>query len=121
MLCCLQIYFGLCLLCFKQKTACEMRISDWSSDVCSADLRPASIVIAKGWTSSSDASSRTNIAGGASATPRPAAAAEAISAELSKIGLRSIGAATPAAATVGRASCRERACQHGDIAVVDVA
>src|SRR3546814_3425910 len=29
------------LLCFffKQKTAYEMRISDWSSDVCSSDLR----------------------------------------------------------------------------------
>src|SRR3546814_10641014 len=26
------------LLCFKQKTAYEMRISDWSSDVCSSDL-----------------------------------------------------------------------------------
>src|SRR3546814_1983996 len=25
---------------FKQKTAYEMRISDWSSDVCSSDLRP---------------------------------------------------------------------------------
>src|SRR3546814_17362218 len=35
----------LCQLCyfvfffFKQKTAYEMRISDWSSDVCSSDLR----------------------------------------------------------------------------------
>src|SRR3546814_2203254 len=30
------------LLClFKQKTAYEMRISDWSSDVCSSDLVPA--------------------------------------------------------------------------------
>src|SRR3546814_1176546 len=30
------------VLCFfKQKTAYEMRISDWSSDVCSSDLRPA--------------------------------------------------------------------------------
>src|SRR3546814_6093426 len=27
-----------CLV-FKQKTAYEMRISDWSSDVCSSDLR----------------------------------------------------------------------------------
>src|SRR3546814_11571881 len=27
---------------FKQKTAYEMRISDWSSDVCSSDLRKAS-------------------------------------------------------------------------------
>src|SRR3546814_3333287 len=26
------------VLCFKQKTAYEMRISDWSSDVCSSDL-----------------------------------------------------------------------------------
>src|SRR3546814_13568242 len=27
-----------CILFFKQKTAYEMRISDWSSDVCSSDL-----------------------------------------------------------------------------------
>src|SRR3546814_7361491 len=26
--------------CFKQKTAYEMRIRDWSSDVCSSDLEP---------------------------------------------------------------------------------
>src|SRR3546814_15176597 len=26
---------------FKQKTAYEMRISDWSSDVCSSDLSPS--------------------------------------------------------------------------------
>src|SRR3546814_6409931 len=29
---------------FKQKTAYEMRISDWSSDVCSSDLLPKSSV-----------------------------------------------------------------------------
>src|SRR3546814_12720594 len=28
---------------FKQKTAYEMRISDWSSDVCSSDLLPAQV------------------------------------------------------------------------------
>src|SRR3546814_6112251 len=28
----------MCFLFFKQKTAYEMRISDWSSDVCSSDL-----------------------------------------------------------------------------------
>src|SRR3546814_6304642 len=27
-----------CIFCFKQTTAYEMRISDWSSDVCSSDL-----------------------------------------------------------------------------------
>src|SRR3546814_2054763 len=33
-------YLGLGLVFFfKQKTAYEMRISDWSSDVCSSDLR----------------------------------------------------------------------------------
>src|SRR3546814_4672905 len=30
-----------CFFFFKQKTAYEMRISDWSSDVCSSDLPPA--------------------------------------------------------------------------------
>src|SRR3546814_5706774 len=30
--------FFLCVFFFKQKTAYEMRISDWSSDVCSSDL-----------------------------------------------------------------------------------
>src|SRR3546814_11006523 len=30
--------FRLCFFFFKQKTAYEMRISDWSSDVCSSDL-----------------------------------------------------------------------------------
>src|SRR3546814_10356903 len=29
-----------CFFFFKQKTAYEMRISDWSSDVCSSDLLP---------------------------------------------------------------------------------
>src|SRR3546814_4227525 len=32
-MCCLFYFFF-----FKQKTAYEMRISDWSSDVCSSDL-----------------------------------------------------------------------------------
>src|SRR3546814_7118085 len=34
----------MCIIClfffFKQKTAYEVRISDWSSDVCSSDLSP---------------------------------------------------------------------------------
>src|SRR3546814_4491120 len=34
---CLCLYF--LFFFFKQKTAYEMRISDWSSDVCSSDLR----------------------------------------------------------------------------------
>src|SRR3546814_10051106 len=30
---------------FKQKTAYEMRISDWSSDVCSSDLNPPDLIL----------------------------------------------------------------------------
>src|SRR3546814_6756513 len=33
-----------CYFFFKQKTAYEMRISDWSSDVCSSDLHDAELV-----------------------------------------------------------------------------
>src|SRR3546814_8129907 len=33
---------------FKQKTAYEMRISDWSSDVCSSDLNSAVFFVLKG-------------------------------------------------------------------------
>src|SRR3546814_2713297 len=35
----------LCFFFFKQKTAYEMRISDWSSDVCSSDLPALGVVI----------------------------------------------------------------------------
>src|SRR3546814_10738350 len=35
---CLCLFCGFCFFFFKQKTAYEMRISDWSSDVCSSDL-----------------------------------------------------------------------------------
>src|SRR3546814_1856025 len=34
-----------CFFFFKQKTAYEMRISDWSSDVCSSDLHEAGLVV----------------------------------------------------------------------------
>src|SRR3546814_2002533 len=39
----LCLLFFLCFFFFKQKTAYEMRISDWSSDVCSSGLTPTSI------------------------------------------------------------------------------
>src|SRR3546814_2338906 len=53
----LELFLGLCsllfLVCsclcvffFKQKTAYEMRISDWSSDVCSSDLTVPAIPVA---------------------------------------------------------------------------
>src|SRR3546814_9954821 len=38
---CMLIFYIIigCVFFFKQKTAYEMRISDWSSDVCSSDLK----------------------------------------------------------------------------------
>src|SRR3546814_6579221 len=39
---CFRVFF------FKQKTAYEMRISDWSSDVCSSDLKEAFVAEAEG-------------------------------------------------------------------------
>src|SRR3546814_4189229 len=43
-----MVLCGVCMILFffffKQKTAYEMRISDWSSDVCSSDLRADRIV-----------------------------------------------------------------------------
>src|SRR3546814_9858683 len=40
--------FVIVLFFFKQKTAYEMRISDWSSDVCSSDL-PAAMIWSPSW------------------------------------------------------------------------
>src|SRR3546814_19117848 len=46
-ICCLATIFGLVfyslIFFFKQKTAYEMRISDWSPDVCSSDLTGARV------------------------------------------------------------------------------
>src|SRR3546814_5026022 len=89
---------------FKQKTAYEMRISDWSSDVCSSDL-VMMMAVAAGL----------------------AFEAETIRRRLMYTGLvglmflpflytlsrASYVAAIPALlAQIGRASCRERVCQY---------
>src|SRR3546814_12838022 len=43
------IFVSFCLFFFfKQKTAYEMRISDWSSDVCSSDLALRKLILDKG-------------------------------------------------------------------------
>src|SRR3546814_19706406 len=47
---------------FKQKTAYEMRISDWSSDVCSSDLKHAAILAARNLTPDSCAALRRQLA-----------------------------------------------------------
>src|SRR3546814_3983937 len=71
-----------CVFFFKQKTAYEMRISDWSSDVCSSDL---------------DCLSASSSAFSAARTPFMACSTSVL---------------YPDALQIGRASCRERVCQY---------
>src|SRR3546814_14064320 len=84
---------------FKQKTAYEMRISDWSSDVCSSDL--------------------------ARADPRRAGQGRARDTRrLDRARDRRRGRAPARRLNrrrkIGRASCRERVCQYVSISVVAV-
>src|SRR3546814_14421479 len=59
-MCLIVVLLIVCVLFFffKQKTAYEMRISDWSSDVCSSDLILSAPVVAGGRVSAMDAESR---------------------------------------------------------------
>src|SRR3546814_7132510 len=99
MIACLMLVFVFFF--FKQKTAYEMRISDWSSDVCSSDLtgliaderhlahHPAIL-----WRGRGDAC-------GAARLAQPRAA-------LDRLGVRHLRDEQQ----IGRASCRERVCQY---------
>src|SRR3546814_6646356 len=70
---------------FKQKTAYEMRISDWSSDVCSSDLEKATrLPVQEG-------------------LPRHATQSPQ---KLERLGRFLVER------QIGRASCRERVCQY---------
>src|SRR3546814_7887403 len=102
---------------FKQKTAYEMRISDWSSDVCSSDLRPTPIM----------SNSRTREEG------RHIVSNLSPGDEFAQIMIQRIIASGDCESTpcrpyrmlakgrkIGRASGRERVCQYVSISVVDV-
>src|SRR3546814_1183665 len=91
---------------FKQKTAYELRISDWSSDVCSSDLaqRPGELRQAE-----------------ALARPRRPALQQVLLAgarlrlHLGFVALpvdRDARRHRPALLELGRASCRERVCRY---------
>src|SRR3546814_12178778 len=82
---------------FKQKTAYEMRISDWSSDVCSSDLCPAS-------------------------RRRPCSniCPTTLCCSSTKATRRSRRSVRCRRAKIGRASCRERLCPYLSISLVGV-
>src|SRR3546814_6317888 len=95
---------------FKQKTAYEMRISDWSSDVCSSDLnlfRALAEQVAAQLTAHDalDTHLRDELGLTSEMAARPVQAAAASAASFA------VGAALPLA-KIGRASCRERVCQY---------
>src|SRR3546814_8600648 len=95
---------------FKQKTAYEMRISDWSSDVCSSDLRRCAILS----TSFAGPWRYPGVRGVGKTTT-----ARIIARALNCVGPDGAGGPTPSpcgvcaqCTEIGRASCRERGCQY---------
>src|SRR3546814_5884594 len=91
---------------FKHKTAYEMRISDWSSDVCSSDLmvRFRRFAVAPALS--------TSLVAAAPALAKAKAAAPASTADLIKAVDIPYEAFTLDNGQIGRASCRERVCQY---------
>src|SRR3546814_13404939 len=92
-----------------QKTAYELRISDWSSDVCSSDLR---LALCRG-----DAARRRGAR--LFRRRRPQRSRGARSARAGRVFVRiAQGDDAVDARQIGRASCRERVCQYVYISVV---
>src|SRR3546814_5266192 len=91
-----------CFFFFKQKTAYEMRISDWSSDVCSSDLAMTNHE-RHCWSRhcGNDRKKRTDIA-----------VARRFQTPLVQLLRAAVSRIDPAAVQIGRASCRERVCQY---------
>src|SRR3546814_7542565 len=97
---------------FKQKTAYEMRISDWSSDVCSSDRR----LVSKGARTTRDASpgraARGPLLGGhaRSDLADPILGFEDLRPRAGE--LLAMRARCRRSPKIGRASCRERGCKY---------
>src|SRR3546814_4863136 len=87
---------------FKQKTAYEMRISDWSSDVCSSDLRARIRGMCLPHRPSAVRWSLTSAPAGTAAHAMRGGSRRHSDAA----GHRNY------AGQIGRASCRERVCQY---------
>src|SRR3546814_10192848 len=101
----------LCFFFFKQKTAYEMRISDWSSDVCSSDLMKTAL--------DSDDSYNIKIelnddpADGSGSAPTTFTFKGLVMSFTANLGSRDqIIGASVGIEKIGRASCRERVCQY---------
>src|SRR3546814_1420366 len=88
---------------FKQKTAYEMRISDWSSDVCSSDLKDNTTVV-DGAGARSDIDAR---------VAQIRAQIETTTSDYDREKLRErVAKLAGGVAEIGRAACRERVWQY---------
>src|SRR3546814_4120744 len=86
---------------FKQKTAYEMRISDWSSDVCSSDLAVRRKIAFM--TQHVGGQFQTRLRNAVEMNRRRAIAGNVVDIEKQPADRRT---------KIGRASCRERVCQY---------
>src|SRR3546814_19605686 len=107
----------MCLFCFfKQKTAYEMRISDWSSDVCSSYLAHA-IVGSQLWTVRPEPQTTRNDEVRESVEH---CSAETVLDERRRAVLELLGFSPEEPTEIGRAAGRGSVCQYGSIWVVAV-
>src|SRR3546814_9925510 len=88
-----DVWSGVLVFFFKQKTAYEMRISDWSSDVCSSDLLRDEAHWKRAWAYKDHGKNPDKFF-----APAPAS------------GFRYLHDSF--GSKIGRASCRERVCQY---------
>src|SRR3546814_10208544 len=100
------------VLFFKQKTAYEMRISDWSSDVCSSDLERGELVLENHLAVVEQPPDQGRLAvvdaaAGDEAQQRLLLMAGQIGVDI--LGNQRIGDID---GEIGRASCRKRVCQY---------
>src|SRR3546814_8780166 len=107
MYCCLLFFV------FKQKTAYEMRISDWSSDVCSSDLPDAPVtlvyvddVVERFIELMDGADAAVDAEGFATLTPQYTTSVGELARQIK------IFRDSRDTLEIGRASCRERVCQY---------
>src|SRR3546814_2707094 len=101
-----------CFFFFKQKTAYEMRISDWSSDVCSSDLERLADHVAAHVGEFRELHVLVGV------VPLHPLGPALQGGDLVRVRYALVGRVpaalepTPLVVEIGRASCRERVCQY---------
>src|SRR3546814_9320225 len=90
---------------FKQKTAYEMRISDWSSDVCSSDLFDGVLCALRRGVAAVEEGMQVDLLGAALGRQLGHGDQMILMAVHATVGEQ-------AEDEIGRASCRERVCQY---------